>query len=473
MKFMSILRKRFTLAFLILGMSAGATVSMYGQSQDKALAEHRARLDAAVARLNAQRQQIQEQQLPLARKLIEEKERVDNLRQELIELQTIQDRDQVALQALEKRIAEGQREYDYITRTLLSEYTASYQTLLTAGEKETFGEVVRQLNLFAESESATEPEVLNKSLELLKSSLQRVQQLVGGKLYAGQALDPSGKMLAGKFIQLGPLLYFASEDGKTSGIIQESLGLRPQVRSIGKNNDQLIAEFAQSGEGALPVDPTLQNALLIAETKDSFMEHLYKGGIWVIPIASFAIIATIAALIKMLQIFSIRHPDGLVAHELAVLVRNGQLKEAAALARKQPKPARELLVHAVEHAEEPIELVEEVMYESMLTIQPRLERFLNWIAITAAVGPLLGLLGTVTGIIKTFKLMHVFGAGDPRPLISGISEALITTELGLAMAIPALVIHALLSRKVVGIMARLEKLSVAFINGLSRKTLVV
>ena len=118
---------------------------------------------------------------------------------------------------------------------------------------------------------------------------------------------------------------------------------------------------------------------------------------------------------------------------------------------------------------ESIELVEEVMYESMLNTQPKLERFLNVIAVTAATAPLLGLLGTVTGIIKTFKLMKVFGAGDPKPLISGISEALITTELGLVLAIPALVIHALLSRRVAGVLARMEKLSVAFVNGLSRR----
>jgi biopolymer transport protein ExbB len=112
--------------------------------------------------------------------------------------------------------------------------------------------------------------------------------------------------------------------------------------------------------------------------------------------------------------------------------------------------------------------VEEILYESMLNTQPRLERYLNVIAVTAAIAPLLGLLGTVTGIIKTFKLMNVFGAGDPKPLISGISEALITTELGLILAIPALILHALLSRKVAGVLARMEKLGVAFMNSLAR-----
>ncbi|MDB4796762.1 MotA/TolQ/ExbB proton channel family protein, partial [bacterium] len=138
-------------------------------------------------------------------------------------------------------------------------------------------------------------------------------------------------------------------------------------------------------------------------------------------------------------------------------------------AERQPEPSSALLLVGIDHAEESIELVEEVLYESMLSVQPKLERFLNVIAVTAATAPLLGLLGTVTGIIKTFKLMQVFGAGDPKPLMAGISEALITTELGLILAIPSLLLHALLSRKVAAVLSRLEKLSVAFVNGLSRR----
>ena len=140
-------------------------------------------------------------------------------------------------------------------------------------------------------------------------------------------------------------------------------------------------------------------------------------------------------------------------------------------AKTQPQPMSQMLRDGVEHADESIELVEEVMYEAILSEQPRLERYLNIIAVTAATAPLLGLLGTVTGIIKTFKLMEVFGAGDPKPLLSGISEALITTELGLLLAIPALMAHSMLARRAAGILARMEKLSIAFVNGLSRKSI--
>jgi biopolymer transport protein ExbB len=79
------------------------------------------------------------------------------------------------------------------------------------------------------------------------------------------------------------------------------------------------------------------------------------------------------------------------------------------------------------------------------------------------------LLGTVTGMINTFKLSTVFGTGDAKQLSSGISEALITTEFGLVVAIPSLIIHALLNRRSQAVMATMERMAVTFLNGLARK----
>jgi biopolymer transport protein ExbB len=96
------------------------------------------------------------------------------------------------------------------------------------------------------------------------------------------------------------------------------------------------------------------------------------------------------------------------------------------------------------------------LYAMLLEQRNRLERWLGAIAMTASVAPLLGLLGTVSGMITTFKAMTLFGAGDPSVVSGGISEALITTELGLVVAIPALLAHALMSRRVKSYFAQLE-----------------
>src|SRR5690606_40778867 len=92
-----------------------------------------------------------------------------------------------------------------------------------------------------------------------------------------------------------------------------------------------------------------------------------------------------------------------------------------------------------------------------------------FIAIAAAAAPLMGLLGTVTGMIKTFNLITVFGTGDAKSLSSGISEALVTTELGLIVAIPCLILHGLLSRLARRKLGQMEQVAIAFINGIARR----
>ena len=91
------------------------------------------------------------------------------------------------------------------------------------------------------------------------------------------------------------------------------------------------------------------------------------------------------------------------------------------------------------------------------------------IQVTAATAPLLGLLGTVTGMIKTFRLITVFGTGDAKSLSTGISEALITTEFGLIVAIPAIILGAILSRKAKSVVASMEQTAVSFVNGVIKK----
>jgi biopolymer transport protein ExbB len=78
---------------------------------------------------------------------------------------------------------------------------------------------------------------------------------------------------------------------------------------------------------------------------------------------------------------------------------------------------------------------------------------------------LLGLLGTVMGMIATFKLISSSGSGDPKLLAAGISEALIATATGMSVAIPSLLFHAFLSRKAKGIIGSMEQTAVGFING--------
>ena len=104
------------------------------------------------------------------------------------------------------------------------------------------------------------------------------------------------------------------------------------------------------------------------------------------------------------------------------------------------------------------------MFESVLDAKTRLNSWFPFIKIAAAVEPLLGLLGTVTGMINTFKLITVFGTQDASTFSSGISEALLTTEWGLITAIPCLLMAAFLARLARAALDDMEKLAVRIMN---------
>ncbi len=446
------------------------TASAMAQSLEEIVVQQQVRLEDAVKRLAAQRRAIQAEQEPLAKALNDLRVEAGRLEEEVAESRRSRDNASLSLEQLQEQALDGRRQIDYVTGALMGEFEAAFKAALSPAELANYGETIREHDLLLEKSGIGEIEKLEASLTLLEASFQRGAGLLGGKAFPGSALGGDGKLLQGSFVQVGPLLYFAADADGEAGWVEETKSLQARVRPVTETEAALIRQLVRDGAGELPVDASLGDATALAGTRETFVEHLGKGGIWVYPIVAFAVIAMLVAALKFAQVFLIRQPEPGAVHELVRLLREGKKDAARALADKQPQPAAAMLVAAVDHADESIELVEEVMYESMLSVQPRLERFLNVIAVTAATAPLLGLLGTVTGIIKTFKLMEVFGAGDPKPLIAGISEALITTELGLVLAIPALIAHAMLSRRVAGVLARLEKLSIAFVNGLARRS---
>ncbi|MEM9236505.1 MAG: MotA/TolQ/ExbB proton channel family protein, partial [Verrucomicrobiota bacterium] len=143
--------------------------------------------------------------------------------------------------------------------------------------------------------------------------------------------------------------------------------------------------------------------------------------------------------------------------------------KAIEVAGQARHPVSAVMTKLIESAQHSADVVEETLYEQLMGVQQKASSLLPVIAVTAATAPLLGLLGTVSGMIRTFQLITVFGSGDPKPLAGGISEALITTLFGLVVAIPALVLHAFLARRSQGIVQTTERLGLSFVNSLRGK----
>ncbi len=119
-----------------------------------------------------------------------------------------------------------------------------------------------------------------------------------------------------------------------------------------------------------------------------------------------------------------------------------------------------------EHADQSRDAAEKAVREAMLREVPALEKRLPLIAAMGAAAPLLGLLGTVSGLVTLFKVLNQLGANDPKVLAGGISEALINTETGLAIAIPVLLIHGFLNEKLDTMNATLSSCSLEILNKL-------
>ena len=109
------------------------------------------------------------------------------------------------------------------------------------------------------------------------------------------------------------------------------------------------------------------------------------------------------------------------------------------------------------------DVVELKLDEAILRESPKLEFGLNFLKLGAGIAPLLGLLGTVTGMIKTFQAMMIYGTGDPQLMAGGISEALVTTMLGLIAAIPLLILHSFCASLARGVQNTLEEQSAGIV----------
>ena len=128
--------------------------------------------------------------------------------------------------------------------------------------------------------------------------------------------------------------------------------------------------------------------------------------------------------------------------ELGVVKQSKNLKRASL---KNPL-GRILKVYNDNKSVDP-ETLELKLGEAMLKESPKLNSWIMLIKIIAVVAPLLGLLGTVTGMIQTFQAITLYGAGDPQTMAGGISKALVTTVLGLVVAIPAVFLHWVVSSR--------------------------
>jgi len=262
-----------------------------------------------------------------------------------------------------------------------------------------------------------------------------------------------GELAEGDILHVGPLAWFHRAQPEQSGLVRQEEGMTRVSLQFSGAAASGIEDLHQGSTGVITFDPTLTRALLLAETQESLWQHLRRGGFWAIPIVLFGLFASTIAVLKAVSRYRLPIPVPALAERVQnALARGGDA--AQKVAEQVQGPQGELVRIAI--SAEAQEVRDDRLHGTLLQQRIRLERWLSAIALTASVSPLLGLLGTVSGMISTFQAMSLFGAGDASAVSGGVGEALINTELGLVVAIPALLAHALLSRKAKSYLGQLE-----------------
>jgi biopolymer transport protein ExbB len=186
-------------------------------------------------------------------------------------------------------------------------------------------------------------------------------------------------------------------------------------------------------------------------------ELVIAGGWLMLPIILCSVVA-MAIIIE--RLWTLRQsrvvPENLVSQVMS-LHNDGQMTPENTAALKKSSPLGCILAAGLINREHSRLIMKEAIEEVGHQVVHDLERYLNTLGTIASISPLLGLLGTVIGMIKVFSAITLVGVGDPTVLAGGISEALITTATGLSVAIPSLMFHRYLSGKVERLVVVMEE----------------
>ena len=293
-----------------------------------------------------------------------------------------------------------------------------------------------------------------EQMNIISTFTSEIQMGLTPQWQSKNIIMPSGKQETLDTLSIGPMHWFWLDAKQQAGLAKLTDGQLHSSLLLATSASQGINELHQSGVGSVIFDPTMDRALARQQHSETPWQHLLKGGVWVIPIVIFALLALTIALYKSFQLLRLPSVIHLPPNSVSSLVTQNDSPLLDSLKGKQ----RQLV--DIAKSTESERAREDLLFVQLQQDKHGLEKWLMVIGVTASIAPLLGLLGTVSGMIETFKMMTLFGSGDPEVVSGGIAQALITTELGLVVAIPALLLNAILSKKVKSYYLSLENFAI-------------
>ena len=246
-------------------------------------------------------------------------------------------------------------------------------------------------------------------------------------------------------------LFSVVADGKFLKFIPETGRLVEYGRQPPSRYLTGLAAIADASDEVTPIaiDPVRGQLIDILTQAPDLLERIAQGG-------------TIGYTIIALGAFGV----ALALFRLTALLRESRRIRQQLMSLESPSdenPLGRIMLAAHEEDLPDIDTIELRMSEAVLRETPRINAYIPLLKIIAAVAPLMGLLGTVTGMIVTFQAITLFGAGDPRLMAGGISQALMTTVLGLCVAVPMLLLHNIVQMRARAISEILQQKAVSVV----------
>lgn len=392
-------------------------------------------IKTAQSKLNSSQKKLTQVREKLAAQVRNQEQLVAKLREKAAVSQRLQDEKTLSLQQLQNRLKSWTEQKQY-QQNILSRFNHNL------------------------AQQPFSPQAApEEKLAWLTEHLNGVDDRINPSWQTKKVVMPNGELSSANVLVLGPVKVFVNEKNNTAGFVsmiesdnanQPNSALLKAELLLAEDKSAGLFSLMNTGSGTVSFDPTLTRAFKINSQKETIIDHIGKGGVWIFPIVAFGIFALIIAVFKAIQFLRLPSLIPAFGERFAQLEKITKKEDRAAAQQVLFAQAQGMQAQLIDIAvnTEIGQKRDDRLFSNLLGNKHKLEYWLGAVAITAAVSPLLGLLGTVSGMIETFKLMTLFGAGDPAAVSGGISQALVTTELGLVVAIPALLLHALLSRRV-------------------------
>jgi len=421
----------FGLKSVIVALTLGLTASMAVHSQEslslqEVLRAMQSEREAVAAENREREQRFRQQATDREQELRRVRNEVDQAESEASRLENLRNELDRELAELRDQLAERQGEFGElfgVARAAAADLDEQLNDSLISTQFPNRGE---DLSAMAQSDSLPTIEQLEGLWFTLMQEMTEQGRTVE---YQADVIGNNNASTAERVVRIGPFTAFGSE----GFLVFNENTLRYLARQPGGgavSAAERVIDHPGTGVVRGLIDPSLGSLLGLVVETPTLRERIDQGGS-----IGYAIIV-VAALGILLAVFR-----WLVLTLTAMKVRRQMDKHEPS----NSNPLGRIQAAYEEHKGEDLETLQLHLDDAVLKELPALERGLNLVKVLAAVAPLMGLLGTVIGMIVTFQAITLFGTGDPKLMAGGISQALITTVLGLIAAVPLLILHAFAS----------------------------